>query len=55
MPGDSVNAAVQWRIMGLTYTYAFIQNDRFELACGSGCASHGPGCAWQCPGAICQL
>jgi hypothetical protein len=34
--GDSVNAALQWRVMGLTWTYAIIQNDRFELGAGLG-------------------
>jgi hypothetical protein len=34
--GDTVNAALQWRIMGLTWTYAIIQNDRFELGAGVG-------------------
>jgi hypothetical protein len=35
-PGDAISAALQWRIMGLTWTYAIIQNDRFELAAGLG-------------------
>ena len=34
--GDVVSSALQWRVMGLRYTYAFIQNDRFELAAGIG-------------------
>jgi hypothetical protein len=34
--GDIVNTSLQWRILGLTWTYAFIQNDRFELAAGLG-------------------
>lgn len=34
--GDSLTTALQWRVMGITYTYAFIQNDRFELAAGVG-------------------
>jgi hypothetical protein len=34
--GDSVHAALQWRVMGLTWTYAIIQNDRFELGLGLG-------------------
>jgi hypothetical protein len=34
--GDVVNASLQWRIMGLTWTYAIIQNDRFELGAGLG-------------------
>jgi hypothetical protein len=34
--GDTVNAALQWRVMGLTWTYAIIQNDRFELGAGLG-------------------
>jgi hypothetical protein len=34
--GDRVNSALQWRVMGLTWTYAIIQNDRFELGAGLG-------------------
>jgi hypothetical protein len=34
--GDVVSSALQWRVLGLRYTYAFIQNDRFELAAGIG-------------------
>lgn len=34
--GNVVSAALQWRSMGLLWTYAFIQNDRFELAAGLG-------------------
>ena len=34
--GDVVSSSLQWRVMGLRYTYAFIQNDRFELAAGIG-------------------
>jgi hypothetical protein len=34
--GDTLNSALQWRALGLTYTYAFIQNDRFELGAGLG-------------------
>ncbi len=34
--GDVLNSALQWRVLGLTYTYAFIQNDRFELGAGVG-------------------
>ena len=34
--GDTVQAALQWRVMGLTWTYAVIQNDRFELGAGVG-------------------
>ena len=34
--GDVVSSSLQWRILGLRYTYAFIQNDRFELAAGIG-------------------
>jgi hypothetical protein len=34
--GDSVNASLQWRTMGLTWTYAIIQNDRFEFGAGLG-------------------
>ena len=28
--------SLQWRVMGLTWTYAIIQNDRFELGAGLG-------------------
>ncbi len=31
-----MSSALQWRVLGLRYTYAFIQNDRFELAAGIG-------------------
>ena len=34
--GDVVSSSLQWRVMGLRYTYAFIQNDRFELGAGVG-------------------
>ncbi|HEY4339765.1 MAG TPA: hypothetical protein VGM97_07460 [Steroidobacteraceae bacterium] len=34
--GDMLHASVQWRVMGLTWTYAIIQNDRFELGAGLG-------------------
>ncbi len=34
--GDSVGTSLLWRVMGLTWTYAIIQNDRFELAAGLG-------------------
>ena len=34
--GDSVQAALQWRVLALTWTYAIIQNDRFELGVGLG-------------------
>ena len=34
--GDVMNSSLQWRTMGLTWTYAFIQNDRFELGAGIG-------------------
>lgn len=34
--GSVVSAALQWRTMGLRWTYAFIQNDRFELGAGVG-------------------
>jgi len=34
--GDALSTALQWRVMGITYTYALIQNDRFELAAGIG-------------------
>lgn len=35
-PGDAVSTSLQWRVMGLTWTYAIIQNDRFELGAGLG-------------------
>ena len=35
-PGDVLNSSLQWRVMGLTWTYAIIQNDRFELGAGLG-------------------
>jgi hypothetical protein len=34
--GDTVQAALQWRVLALTWTYAIIQNDRFELGLGLG-------------------
>jgi hypothetical protein len=34
--GDTVQAALQWRTLALTWTYAIIQNDRFELGVGLG-------------------
>lgn len=34
--GDSVSSSLQWRVMGLTWTYAIFQNDRFELGAGLG-------------------
>jgi hypothetical protein len=34
--GASVNANVQWRVMGFSWTYALFQNDRFELGAGIG-------------------
>jgi len=34
--GDRVSSALQWRVMSLTWTYALIQNDRFELGAGLG-------------------
>jgi len=34
--GDVLDSALQWRVMGVTWTYAFIQNDRFELGAGLG-------------------
>jgi hypothetical protein len=34
--GDVMTSSLQWRRTGLTWTYAFIQNDRFELAAGIG-------------------
>ncbi len=33
---DVTTSTLQWRTMGLTWTYAFIQNDRIELAAGLG-------------------
>jgi hypothetical protein len=35
-PGDVVSSSLQWRVMGLTWTYAIFQNDRFELGAGLG-------------------
>ncbi|MGC1458881.1 MAG: hypothetical protein WA825_11430 [Steroidobacteraceae bacterium] len=35
-PGDTVSSSLQWRVMGFTWTYALIQNDRFELGAGLG-------------------
>lgn len=35
-PGDTVSSSLQWRVMGLTWSYAIIQNDRFELGAGLG-------------------
>jgi hypothetical protein len=35
-PGDTVSSSLQWRTMGFTWTYAIIQNDRFELGAGLG-------------------
>jgi hypothetical protein len=37
-PGDTVSSALQWRTLGFAWTYALIQNDRFEL--GAGLAVH---------------
>ena len=34
--GDVLTADLQWRVMGFTWTYALIQNDRFELGAGIG-------------------
>jgi hypothetical protein len=34
--GDVLNTDLQWRVLGLTWTYALIQNDRFELGAGLG-------------------
>jgi hypothetical protein len=34
--GDVMTSSLQWRTMGLTWTYALIQNDRFELGAGLG-------------------
>jgi hypothetical protein len=34
--GDVMASSLQWRTMGLTWTYALIQNDRFELGAGLG-------------------
>jgi hypothetical protein len=35
-PGDVLTSTLQWRVMGLTWTYAIFQNDRFELGAGLG-------------------
>lgn len=35
-PGDVLTSSLQWRVMGFTWTYAIIQNDRFELGAGLG-------------------
>ncbi len=35
-PGDALSTSLQWRVMGLTWTYAIFQNDRFELGAGLG-------------------
>jgi hypothetical protein len=37
-PGDTLSSSLQWRTMGFAWTYAVIQNDRFEL--GAGVAVH---------------
>jgi hypothetical protein len=34
--GDVMASSLQWRTMGLTWTYAVFQNDRFELGAGFG-------------------
>ncbi len=34
--GDALSSSLQWRVMGLTWTYAIFQNDRFELGAGLG-------------------
>jgi hypothetical protein len=34
--GDAVNTSLDWKMMGFTYTRAFIQTDRFELGAGLG-------------------
>ncbi len=34
--GDVLGTNLQWRATGLTWTYAFIQNDRLELGAGLG-------------------
>jgi hypothetical protein len=34
--GDVMASSLQWRTLGLTWTYALIQNDRFELGAGLG-------------------
>ena len=39
-PGDRLSTSLQWRVMNLTWTYALIQNDRFELAAGVGGKRH---------------
>jgi hypothetical protein len=35
-PGNVVSSSLQWRVTSFTWTYAFIQNDRFELGAGLG-------------------
>lgn len=35
-PGEVASSALQWRVLSLTWTYAIIQNDRFELGAGLG-------------------
>jgi hypothetical protein len=35
-PGSVVSTSLQWRVMSFSWTYAFIQNDRFELGAGLG-------------------
>ena len=37
-PGDVLNTTLQWREMGFAWSYAILQNDRFEL--GAGLAVH---------------
>jgi hypothetical protein len=34
--GDAVNTTLDWKMMGFTYTRAFIQTDRFEVGAGIG-------------------
>jgi len=34
--GTVLNSSLVWRVLGITYTYAFIQNDHFELGVGAG-------------------
>jgi hypothetical protein len=35
-PGNVVSTSLQWRVTSFSWTYAFIQNDRFELGAGLG-------------------
>ncbi|HUN27080.1 MAG TPA: hypothetical protein VMU67_12305 [Steroidobacteraceae bacterium] len=35
-PNQDLHTALDWKVMGFTYTYAFLQTDRFELGAGLG-------------------